>query len=461
MAKRRQLTIAALCLLCALAARAASSAQSTAQANRQRPNIVLILADDLGYGDLACYGAPDVRTPAIDALAAEGVRFTSFYTNGQECTPTRAALLTGRYQHRVGGLECAIGTGNVGRYDDAARLAAKGELGLPVAETSIAQMLKTAGYRTGITGKWHLGYDAKFWPERHGFAHAFYTLGGWVDYFHHTELGDRPMLYLNGRQIKRAGYLTDVIAAEAVNYIGRADKQPFFLYVPFTAPHSPYQGPEDKGARAVATEEEVNQGSRATYVKMIERLDRGVAEIVRALAAQGLERNTLVVFTSDNGGAKYGRNAPLSGGKGGLFEGGIRVPGIMRWPGVLPAGKTSDEPMLTMDLTASLARIAGAPTPRGREFDGLDVLKSVAAGQAAPPRTLYWRARRGKRTWHAVREGSLKYIARREGDKFEEYLFDLKSDQAEKNNLLAARQADAQRLKSLLTDWEKTVKHTR
>jgi arylsulfatase A-like enzyme len=212
---------------------------ATAAEPARRPNIVLLLADDLGYGDLGCYGCKDIQTPTLDQLAARGVRLTSFYANGPECTPTRAALLTGRYQQRIGGLECAIGTGNVGRYDDAIRLRQHNDLGLPVEEVSVARLLKEAGYATSICGKWHLGYDDKFAPNRHGFDHAFYCLGGGMDYFHHVENTPAPqtMLRLNGKVIDRPGYFTDLIAEEAIRFIQKHHEKPFFLYVPFTAPH--------------------------------------------------------------------------------------------------------------------------------------------------------------------------------------------------------------------------------
>ena len=187
--------------------------------NARRPNIVLIMADDLGYGDVGCYGSSDINTSAIDNLAAEGVRFTTFYANAPECTPTRTALLTGRYQHRVGGLECALGIGNVGRYDDAIRLRQTNNLGLPAKETSIARMLKSAGYTTAICGKWHLGYEEKFSPNHHGFDQAFYAIGGAMDYFGHIEPPPSNMhaLYLNGKPVRRNGYFTDLLTDEAIN----------------------------------------------------------------------------------------------------------------------------------------------------------------------------------------------------------------------------------------------------
>ncbi len=432
--------------------------QTLRGAKSQRPNIVLILADDLGYGDIACYGCPDTRTPNIDRIAAEGVRFTSFYSNGPECSPTRTALLTGRYQHRVGGLECAIGTGNVGRYDDAIRLRQTHDLGLPASETSIAKMLRSAGYATGVCGKWHLGYEPKFFPSNHGFDYWFGPVGGATDYFHHCESTGQPAVYRNGEVVNREGYLTDLITEESVDFIRRNARRPFFLYVTYTAPHTPYLGPNDKRPTYIP-ESDYNKGSRETYVAMVERMDQGVGGILNALRDNGLAENTLVVFMSDNGGTNMGRNAPFSGNKGNVFEGGIRVPCVARWPGVLRQGTVSQQPCMTMDFSASILRGAGAQSPR--PLDGIDVLKLVEAGRPVQSRTLFWRARRGESTRKAVREGDWKYIALHTGDKVQEYLFELAADPQEKSNLLGEQPETAKRLRQLLSEWEDRVRPSR
>jgi arylsulfatase A-like enzyme len=431
------------------------------------PNIILIMADDLGYGDLGCYGCTEIHTPEIDRLAEEGVRFTTFYANAPECTPTRTALLTGRYQQRVGGLECAIGIGNVGRYDDAVRLRQTNDLGLPVRETTIVRLLKNAGYATAICGKWHLGYESKFSPNNHGFDHALYAIGGAMDYFHHVEPPPSNMyaLYLNGQPIKRKGYFTDLIADEAIQFIEQqTHNNPFFLYIPYTAPHSPYQGPSDYRPRPLPENSDLwnqSKGPKKIYSAMIESMDNSIGKILRKLEDKKLVENTLVIFTSDNGASRSGSNLPFSGYKGNLFEGGIRVPCIAKWPGILPEGLVSDYPCMTMDFSVSIIRAAGTKSLPDRPFDGIDILQKIQTKVPAQERTLFWRARRGQQTRKAVRSGSLKYIYQQNVNDVKEYLFDLKQDPAEKNNILSERQGDVEKLKMLLKKWEYKVKHKR
>jgi arylsulfatase A-like enzyme len=425
-----------------------------------KPNVVLLLADDLGYGDLGCYGCPDIKTPHLDALAKQGVRLTSYYANGPECTPTRTALMTGRYQQRFGGLECAIGLAGVGRYDDAIRLAAQHELGLPPESSVLARALKNEGYATAICGKWHLGYEAKFLPSRHGFDYFFGPLGGGIDYFRHTEPGGDAMLYLNDQKVHREGYMTDLIAEEACAFVRRAKDGPFFLYVPFNAPHSPFQGPDDKTVDPF-TAENFNRGSRATYIKMVERLDDRIGTILKTLDETGAAAKTLVIFASDNGGPANSRNDPYSGRKGTTYEGGIRVPCILRWPGKLPTGRESSQAAITMDLTASILSLAGVKPPLGHQLDGIDVVGHLREGKPDLPRTLFWRQRRGEVTWRGVREGDWKLVSKQDGSQRQDWLFDLAKDVAEKNDLVATRPADAERLGALLAHWEHEVKPAR
>jgi len=432
----------------------------------ERPNVMLIVADNLGYGDLGCYGCQDIPTPTIDRLAREGVRFTNFYSNGPECTPTRTALLTGRYQQRVGGMECAIGSGNVGRYDDAFWLADRHELGLPASEATISKLLKQAGYRTAGFGKWHLGYEKKFLPPNHGFDYFLAALGGTMDYFYHNEPDGTPALVENDRPIEREGYFTDMVSDGAVDFLRRKEPAPFFLYLPYTAPSAPFQDPDHKPQQPKISHawdsSDWQQGTRDVLSKIIQRLDAGIGRVLAALDESGKAGNTLVIFFSDNGAYRIAAsNGPFRGYAAELLEGGIHVPCIVRWPGKLPAGRVDDRLGVTFDLSASILAAAGVPTPAGRKLDGTPILQQVASGEASPRRPLFWRYRRAERTWRAVRDGNMKYVSRQDGPTFEEFLYDVAADPGESNNLLPARPEDAQRLKQLLAAWEKDVQPAR
>ncbi len=429
-----------------------------------KPNIIFILADDMGYADLSGYGAPDAKTPNIDKLAAEGVKFTNFYANGPECSPSRTAFLTGRYPQRVGGLECAIGTGNVGRYDDAIRLAGKSDLGLPGDMAVLAPALKKEGYRNAIFGKWHMGYEAKFNPLDQGFDEFVGFLGGNVDYFHHVELSDLPVYYSGRKAIKREGFTTHLITEDAIEFLNRQKNKPgkpFFLYVPHAAPHFPFQAPD--GPTKLPTKEQWTQGSRSTYVKMLEDLDQQVGRLLKTLEDNQQASNTLVVFASDHGAMKPGLNTPWRDFKGTLFDGGIRVPCIARWPGKIKPGQVSNQIGTLMGLTRSFMAIAGAQPQQGMASDGIDILDHVIQGKEDVMRTLFWRARRGERTWWAVRDGDLKYLKKTEAGETEEWLFDLAEDPSEKDNLLdrAAGKAAARVLQKKLVKWEIEVKPVR
>ena len=422
-----------------------------------RPNIIFILADDLGYGDLGCYGRDDIRTPRLDAMAATGVRFTAHYANGPECSPTRTAFLTGRYQQWVGGLECAIGTGNVGRYDDAIRLRATSDLGLPASIPTLSSVLKKAGYRTGIFGKWHLGYEPKFAPGRHGFDESYYCIGGGMDYFHYTDNVAGYNLFRDGQPIRDEGYFTDRMTEEALAFI-RADRSaPYFLYLPYTCPHSPFQGPDDKLPHPLPLDSPLwKQGTAPpdVYRAMIERMDTRIGQVLDAI-----DDNTLVVFAGDNGGTGSARNTPYRGIKGSTFEGGIRVPAIAYWPNHLAAGTHCNVPTLTFDWTKTFAEVAEASFPASHALEGVNVL-SILAGDV-PTRTLYWRKPRGNQVWKGVRDGTLKYVASREGDREQEFLFNLATDESEANNLIKKMADDARRLRRMFDQWEETTRRNR
>ncbi len=419
------------------------SAATLAQGATRAPNFILIVADDLGSADLSCYGATDIRTPNIDSIGQRGVRFTRAYCNAPECTPTRAALLTGKYPQRFGGLECAIGVGAVGRYDEAEWLAGRGDLGLPLDEFSIARILKWSRYDTACFGKWHLGYGDRFSPNKHGFDEYFGILGGNADYHKHTEEDGTNVLYHNGRAVQREGYVTDLIGEAAVNWLGtRSRHRPFFLYVPFTAPHSPYQGRGDN---------EQKKPDRKTYAEMVEAMDGQVGALLKQLdSMKTIAPNTWVIFLSDNGGTQVASNKPLRGGKSSLWEGGIRTPCLMRWPGRFRAGTETRQVTLTMDITASMLAAANVNLPAARRLDGLNLLPIWQGRRGLAPRTVFWRYRRQQNMRKAVLDGDWKYV----WDNGKEELHNLAEDLSEQNSRLAEQATVAAEMRRLLGRWE-------
>jgi len=406
-----------------------------------RPNVLFILADDLGYGDLGCYGARDIQTPNLDRLAQQGVRLTDFYANGPVCTPTRCGLMTGRYQQRIGGLEWAIPPGQK-------------HLGLPAQEKTIAQMVRDAGYATAMSGKWHLGYTEDRAPNAHGFDRFFGLLSGNHNYFTHRENNGEADLYLDAKPVTIEGYSTFLIKQHALEFLDAMKGKPFFLYVAFNAPHWPNQGPDD-GSKEV-TLKGWAQGTRETYVKMVEAMDASIGEILAALERQGLATNTLVVFASDNGGDRFSRNYPLSHGKGTLGEGGIRVPCIARWPGKIPAGKVSKQVGIMMDWPATILNLACAKPAKDRPLDGKDLLPILAGEKRGVKRTLFWRrvGPNGVKTHRAVRDGNWKFIDERNG---KQQLYNLTEDIGEKNNLADEQKSKAAKMEKLLDKWESQV----
>jgi len=437
--------------------------QPAAVGQEKRPDIVFILADDLGYGDLGCYGREDISTPNLDGLAKRGVRFTAHYANGAECTPTRAAFLTGRYQQWIGGLECAIGTGNVGRYDDAIRLAEESDLGLPSETPTIAKALKQAGYRTAITGKWHLGYEPKFSPHLQGFDRTFYCIGGGMGYFHYLDNLAYHNLFRDGQPIKADGYATDLFTNAAVRELSYGDDQPLFLYLPYTCPHSPFQGPDESFGQPVEVDSpRWKQGSAPpdVYRAMIERMDEGIGKVVESVQQRDARtgRDTLIIFASDNGGTKSARNTPLSGIKGSTYEGGIRVPAIAVWPKHIAEATTCDVPCLTFDFTKSIADAAGASFPPSHELDGVDILSQL---DVEAERVLYWRKPRGDQIWKGVRSGNWKYVARVKGTTEQDWLFDLSGDIAEEHDLKAQQPKLHAQLRDLYETWEAKTRQNR
>lgn len=426
--------------------------QAALAQTRRPPNILLLLADDMGSADLSSYGATDIRTPNIDSIGRDGIRFTRAYCNAPECTPSRTALLTGRYQQRVGGMECAMGVGNVGRYDEAIWLRERNQFGLPAAETSLARMLKSRGYDTACIGKWHLGYTPEFSPNVHGFDHYFGILGGNADYYKHTEEDGTPVLYENGKSVKREGYLTEMFGLAAVDWLGERKQNPWFLYVPFNAPHSPFQTPQKRDISPGSW----NKGNRKTYAGMVEAMDKQVGAILDQLKVINAVDNTWVIFLSDNGGAQpAASNAPLRGFKSSVYEGGLRTPMLMRWPGTFRPGTSTGQVSLMFDVTAAILAAAGAKP--NRPLDGENLLPIWTGRQPVKPRTVFWRYRRGENTRKAVLHGDWKLT----NDSGKEELFHLKSDPKEENSQLTAQPAIATDLRTRLAKWEQDVRAPR
>ena len=307
---------------------------------------------------MAAYGATDIRTPNIDSLARDGVRFTDFYA-AQTCSPTRAALISGGYHQRVRIDEPIKNPGTPGS-----------DVGLVATGRSLPQLLKNNGYATGLVGKWHLGYAPQFRPTAHGFDYFFGFLSGGIDYYQHTSLNGKPDLYENDSPVQVSGYMTDLITERSVRFIEAHAQQPFFLEVAYNAAHWPFQVP-DKPSTAVDNARFLQPmdeptATRQEYVAMLERADRGVGEILATLRKRGLERDTLVIFTNDNGGEWLSRNAPLFHRKESLWEGGIRVPLLVRWPGKIPSKQVSRQVGIVMDLTATILAATGTPGSAGR-----------------------------------------------------------------------------------------------
>lgn len=438
--------------------------------DQKQPNIVLIVADDMGYGDLGCYGVRDIKTPQIDQLAREGVRLTNFYANGPECTPTRTALLTGRYQQRVGGLECAIGAGNIGRYDEAMWLWNKKELGLPVEEATLLRSLKNAGYKMAMLGKWHLGYEKKFRPDQHGFDYSFGNIGYGGDYFYHIEQDEINLpdfsvahnLAENGKEVFYDGqYMTDLISKKAVEWLEHLDgKTPFFLYLPYTSPHSPFQGPGDDLGRPIRGNEWTHS-SREKYIEMVESLDTGVGKILDYLSDNKLDKETVVMFFSDNGGAREANNGIFSGQKGQVYEGGIHVPCIIRWPGRIDPNSVSEQSSISFDLSRSIINLSGINTD-DIHLDGYDIVNHLAMEKNDIERTLFWRKKRGELVHKAINDGEFKYLVVMNNDSVtDEKLFKLEDDPSELNSLLFTNPDKTNELKEKLKKWEQDVEAPR
>jgi arylsulfatase A-like enzyme len=407
-----------------------------------QPNFVFILADDLGYADLGCYGGRSGCSPVLDRMAAEGLRFTQGYANSSVCSPTRFALMTGRWQHRLrGGADEPIASRS--RGDPA--------LGLPPGHPTLPSLLAQAGYATALIGKWHLGWPPHFGPLKSGYQEFFGALSGGLDYFTHRDSSGAHDLWEGESECRTGGYLTDLFSERAVDYIGRA-RQPFLLSLHYNAPHWPWETRADEAeARRIEKLFHTDGGSVRTYATMIRHMDEGIGRVLEALRAAGAEENTFVVFTSDNGGERFSDTWPLIGKKMDLLEGGIRVPYIVRWPARVKAGGVTTQQAITMDWVATFLEAAGARADERYPLDGLSLLPVLANPGKPIERELFWRMK--FRAQKAMRSGDWKWLSI-EGY---EYLFNLARDERERANLAKREAAKLAELRARYDAWEASV----
>ena len=410
----------------------------------QSPNILFILADDLGWADLGVYGATDFATLHLDRLAAQGVRFTQAYANSAVCSATRIALITGRYQYRLrAGLEEPIALRDTG-------------LGLPPEHPTLPSLLKQAGYDTALIGKWHLGLPPHYGPLRSGYDRFFGNLHGAVDYFTHKPRAgdDVPRDLWDGEvPVERTGYYTQILADEAEAYVrGRAGApQPFFLSLHFTAPHWPWEGPGDEAvAREIKDLFHYDGGSLKKYGEIVEARDAAVGQVLRALDETGQADNTIVVFTSDNGGERFSKTWPFVGQKTELLEGGLRVPTLLRWPARLQP-QVSDQVTITMDWLPTLLAAAGTAPHPDFPSDGENILHVLEGLEPEHQRKLYWRYK--AQAQRAVRDGQWKYLKINDN----EFLFDVVSDVRERANLRERHPEVFDRLKAQWAAWNEDL----
>jgi arylsulfatase A-like enzyme len=409
------------------------SGNSTAHGSR--PNILFILADDLGYADLHCYGGREPCSPNIDRIAAEGLRFTNGYANSSVCSPSRLAIATGRYQHRLrGGFDEPIAS-------------ASPALGLPPEHPTMASLLRNAGYATALVGKWHLGSLPWFSPLKSGYDEFFGHRTGAVDFFSHTGFGGHD-LWEGDEEVFKEGYLTDLLTDRAVDFVRRqSSKRPFLLSLHYNAPHWPWETRRDESeskriGRKLA---HLDGGSVKTYLEMIRVMDEGIGRVLATLDEVHARDNTLVVFSSDNGGERFSDTYPLIGKKMDLLEGGIRVPYVVRWPARLPAGETYHRLAIGMDWAATFVAAGRASTDSEYPLDGIDLFGP------AVERNLYWRM--VFRNQKAVRSGDWKYLSI-DGA---EFLFDLSRDQRERANMRYREAKKFAELRSAYAEWDASM----
>lgn len=408
-----------------------------------RPNIIFIVVDDCGYADLGCTGQTGYRTPALDRLAGEGVRFTQAYANAPLCTNTRVGLITGRYQYRlkIGLVEPLRGANR----DEP-------EMGIPAGFPTLPSLLGAAGYRTALIGKWHLGFLPKYSPLKSGYDEFFGIMGGFTGYYTHKGEGGQPDLWEGELPVERAGYVTDLLSERALAYVeaAAASPGPYFLSLHYNAPHWPWSAPSIEAAareREVDPAEIMEGGSPRIYGEMMQILDAGIGRVIDAVRASG--KDTMVVFTSDNGGERYSNIWPFVGRKWDLLEGGLRVPQIVWRRGHIKGGQVTDQVCITMDLTATCLAAANVAPDAGYPLDGRDLLPVLTGQASASERTLFWRM--ANRSQRAARRGDWKYLKVAD----QEFLFDIGWDPRERGNMARKRPDLLNELRALWEDWNR------
>lgn len=406
----------------------------------RRPNIVLVFADDMGFADLGYQGSTDCETPHLDRIRGEGVSFDNGYVSHPFCSPSRAGLLTGRYQHRFGHENNML-------FD-----LQDPETGLPLEERTMADLLGESGYKTGLVGKWHLGAHPRYHPFERGFDHMYGFVGGGHDYFDPGAPGRTEQHFIpierNGEVVAETEYLTTALGREAAEFVRQNGDEPFFLYLSFNAPHTPLQAPLEMIERFADIPDE----GRRTYAAMVWAMDEAIGQLDQALDETGVKDDTLFIFLNDNGGPRGNRssNAPLRGTKRTLYEGGVRVPFVMRWPGKIEAGSTYSQPVSALDILPTALAAAGAEPPTDRPLDGVDLLPFLSGDvEAGPHQRLYWRCFDGVEA--AVREGKWKWV--RHGRDVSPELFDLSVDIGEQNDVSADHPEVAAKLQAAWRAW--------
>tara|TARA_B100001248_G_scaffold258053_1_gene241560 strand:+ start:2248 stop:3597 length:1350 start_codon:yes stop_codon:yes gene_type:complete len=408
---------------------------------KDKPNIIILLADDLGWADLGYQGSDDIRSPHIDKLAKNGIRFTDGHVSASVCSPSRAGLMTGRYQQRFGH------EANSPPPTD----------GMDLKQVTLADRLQEMGYRTGLIGKWHLGNQDEFYPTRRGFDYFYGLRSGSRSYFYHAKKDDKPgnakAIEENGKQVKFNGYLTDVFGQKAIDFIHAENDKPFFLFHSFTAPHGPMHATEDDKARFAT----IKDTKRRSYAAMIWAMDRAIGKLVASLKETGRFENTLIWFLSDNGGATGNAsiNLPLAGHKGIKFEGGTRVPFFAHWPKQFKEPETFDPMMISLDIMATSLAAAGAKDKDLKTLDGVNLLPFIQGEKAKPPhQNLYWH----KLWFSAMREGPWKLIYVKD---YGHALYNLEKDLSESTNLIQSEKKRSEQMITQLNDWKDGLEEPR